>query len=68
MPNSLEEFQYCRDDSPYKRIAEEYFEKHGHKDPYGGLDGSDGEAEEKWGGVVGKEMAEGKGMSSSGGY
>ncbi|KAF2659357.1 hypothetical protein K491DRAFT_675588 [Lophiostoma macrostomum CBS 122681] len=65
IPNTLEEFQYCRDDSPYKKIAEEYFAKHGHRDPYGGLDGEDGEAEERWGGAGG---VEGKETSSVGGY
>ena len=35
IPNSLEEFAFCDEGSQYRPVADGYFEKFGHKDPYG---------------------------------
>ncbi|KAF2193117.1 hypothetical protein K469DRAFT_619703 [Zopfia rhizophila CBS 207.26] len=35
VPNSLEEFAYCPVDSPYAPVMERYFERWGHKSPFG---------------------------------
>lgn len=34
VPNSLEEFAFCPDESEHKSVMENYFEKWGHKDPF----------------------------------
>ena len=34
IPHSLEEFAFCPPESPYFEIARDYFDEHGHKDPF----------------------------------
>jgi hypothetical protein len=47
VPNSLEQFAFCLEDSPYIDIMESYFREYGHRDPYAGDkkngDGNSGE-------------------------
>lgn len=35
VPNTLEEFAFCKKDSQYYSVAEAYFEENGHRNPYG---------------------------------
>lgn len=32
--NTLELFAFCPENSPYREFQQQYFERHGHKDPY----------------------------------
>jgi len=34
IPQGLERFAFCKEDSPYYPVMKEYFEMHGHKDPF----------------------------------
>jgi hypothetical protein len=33
--NKIDRYAYCPEDSPYYAVMTEYFDKHGHRNPYG---------------------------------